>query len=433
MPKPSEIAPYPTQGKYYQIKKKGEFLFRIAGMAYGDTHKWPLIWEASRNLLRSGNPNIPYIGEFVFIPFDQQIKPSLCRSSVRDKRPDDFTLLLGDREVPVTDARVIRTMDTASDGWTATIPWFPGKDKGLDKLVRPFGYPSAGVYLGGELVCCGKLYGVTPKISAGGRSKDLEGFSSTIDLVDSMIKPPYQRSNVTLLQRAQQLAAPHGIKVIVTDGTNIGGLFKRVTAGKTETIFKHLQKLAKERGVLVSSSPEGILLLTSTTEDRSPVASIVEGRDFSLQPLDIGSKFDGRQRFASYLATSGGSRKRKKKKAVANDNTIPSARFFTFEANNLTAAELRRAVDWQKSKQLADSLTIPISVPSWYTPAGTLWRENTIVNMSSVTLDLPDGFDFLIKQVEYVFSNSGRSAATFIDTARCNTVEKKVFEDPWNT
>ena len=306
-----KIAAFPTQGKYYQIAKAGDFLFKIAAQAYGDSHKWPLIWKASRNLLKSGNPNIPFIGEFVFIPFLEEIKPSRCAVSIPGKDDDEFTLILDDREIPVTDARIIRTMDTAADGWTATIPWTPGLDKKLDKRVRPFGYPIAGVYLGSKLMCCGRLYGVAPKNSTGGQSKDLEGFSSTIDIVDSMIKSPFQASNITLLRRAQQLLEPFGIPVQTSIWTNTGGIFKRVKAGKTETIFSHLHKLAKQRGVLISSTREGALLLTSTTAEIKPVTTLVEGKDFDFSQIsEIGSKFDGRQRFSSYLATSSGSRKR---------------------------------------------------------------------------------------------------------------------------
>ncbi len=211
------IAKYPTPGKYYRLKK-GDLLNIVAGKAYGNRKKWPLISRSNLTKLRSGDADLPFVGEVVFIPIIRRKKSAdaaQCDIILFDRDRDKMTLILEDREVPITEGRIIRTMDTGADAWTATIAWIPKADPELDELVRPYGYTEAGIYLGNDLLVCGRLYGVTPKLETDGQSKDLEGFSSTIDLVDSTMKPPYQRSNVTLLQRCQEFADIYGFTVIV--------------------------------------------------------------------------------------------------------------------------------------------------------------------------------------------------------------------------
>ena len=59
-----------------------------------------------------------------------------------------------------------------------------------------------------------------------------------------------------------------------------------------------------------------------------------------------------------------------------------------------------------------DALTIPWPVSSWYSDANNtkLWTPNTMVSVISPTLSIPDGFDFLIRSVEYEYSDDGTRA-----------------------
>ena len=70
-------------------------------------------------------------------------------------------------------------------------------------------------------------------------------------------------------------------------------------------------------------------------------------------------------------------------------------------------------------------------VSSWYGPDGKLWRENTIVTVKSPTMFVPNGFDFLIRSVEYEFTTEGA-------TAKLGLVPPQVFtgdpiDEPWAT
>ncbi len=357
----------------------------------------------------------------------------------RDK--DEFTILVDGVELQnVEAARAIRTMDTAADGWTATLAWDPD-DKELSELLKPYGYKPAAAYLGGDLIVDGILYTVENDLSKDGSRKNLEGWSATADIVDSTVDPPYEINKVTLKKRAEDLCNPLGLGVVfnLTEDEP----FDRVTIEPTETIFDHLNKLASQRGGLVSSTPQGQLLITKaltidTVDPFAPVVpldflfasgSIKEGDPTSLSMI---ARFDGRERFNTYKAIGdapGRRRRRKKITAIAIDKRVPESRKLTFTADETTGGNVQEAANWKRSKQLAEALTIPFPVPSWYTPEGKLWRENTPVTIESKTLGIPDGFTFMIRSVEYLYEKGGTSAILNVIPPSAYTGEE--IEEPW--
>ena len=78
----------------------------------------------------------------------------LALSYVENKSKEDFTLIIEGREIKIQSGKIIRTMDTAADGWTAKMSWIPGEDKKLDRILRPYSYSKASVYLGSTLNDC---------------------------------------------------------------------------------------------------------------------------------------------------------------------------------------------------------------------------------------------------------------------------------------
>jgi len=408
-----ETTSIPTQGKFYEIKGstfKGQedWLSKIAGIAYGNINDWPIIWDANKNTLRSGNPNLIYPGEIIFIP-----KKGLRTDEADDitgKEKDDFTIITNGVELPKTAGRITRTIDTACDGWTAEIPWNPGENTDIDDILTPFKFPTAKVYLGNHLMINGLLYTVTPQLSVNGRIKQCEGFSFTADIVDSTVTQPYEARKVTLEERANKLMQSQGIEVvseITTDGT-----FDRVTAKPEDTIFEHLKELARQRSALISNTRQGKLLITAADLTSEPVATIEE--EFPL-PEGYEAKFDGRKIFNSYMAI-GQSPRAAKKVGKATDDNVPRSRLLTFSADESTPGNIDQVAEFRRNKEYIQALSTPIAVSSWYYDETNLklWDVNQLVYAKSETLSFPDGFKFLIRQVDYLFEESGTSAVLYL-------------------
>lgn len=426
----SEATEYPVPGRYYIVGgiKKGEGLSHMAAAAYGNGRRWREIWAPNKKIARSSDPNRSFWpGDVIWIPGDfiEDEKREELREDVSEEIADaerlGMQLVIDGTEVAVSSGQMVVAFDTITDGWAVTVPWNPYNEE-QRKLYAPYGYQSAELYVGGKLRCRGWLYKVSPSFNDDGRSLRLEGWSLTADLVDTTIRPPYERNKVNLQTRAAELVTGCGISIDWKAGDD--PVFDRVTATEGQAIFDHLSELASQRGVQVSSTPQGKLLF-HRAETSAPVASFSEGSP----PFTSGAAgYDGRARFASYTAR-GQSPGKNKATATANDPAVPAHRILSFTADEQSGTDLQKAADWKRNKALGDSMALEIPANSWYDREGNLWEVGALVTVVSPSLFLYDGFDFLIKQVEFDLGEGGA-------TSKLTLVPPQVYNgetlpDPW--
>ena len=423
------MSDFPIAGKRYQVSA-GDTLNSISLVAYGvETYISNIVLaNPSLSTRRTNSEGLPelIVDELLFIPEIQErrsVNDIKNKRSLSGKDKDDFTLVLEGREVPLYSARLILTMDTAADGFSGALAWNPGQDIELDELLLPFKYPKAKIYLGNELQLTGYLYGVNPELGNNGRIKNLTGASMTAEMIDSNVRPPYEKNNVTLKQYGQDRLKQIGLKAIFK--TDTGGAFKRVTANPWDKIFDDLASLAAQRGVLISSTNKGEVLFFQAGNGEN-MGTLEEGQPLALSWT---ANYDGRRRFHTYKAI-GQSPGADAQTAVAVDDNIPKSRLFTFSANDTTPGNIQRAADWKRSKMLADILMMSIPVSSWYAPNRKLWKPNNSITIISETLDLPfPGVTLLIRSVEFVFQVSGTQAIINVVPEEVYTGKKIV--DPW--
>lgn len=411
--------PKPTPGKQYTIQDENS-LSQVSRRAYGTFTHWPRIWRANQSALRSGDPDLIFPGEIIYIPELAELLRD--EPDINNREPDELSIVIDGIEIRYSAARVMLTMDTASDGWTATLPWTRGDNPALDEAMIPYTYPPAKVYIGGVLKISGYLY--TPEYSQGndGTLVSLAGFSRTADIIDSNMHPPYEENNVTLKQRSRKLAQAHGIKAIFQAAA--GGPFDRVTAGETETVGAHLGKLARERGLLQSDTPEGNLLYWEADTKSAPVATLEEGRP----PVGrLTSKADGRRRFNSYRAIS--TTPFGENESVVKDNRVPRSRIRTIRMSESMAGELSDAAKWERNRAMADSLTMPVPVAGWLNErTGLPWDVNTKVTLVAPSIRVPQ-FDFLIRSLELEERDNEKSGILNIVPPQVYTKEDII--EPW--
>jgi len=245
---------------------------------------------------------------------------------------------------------------------------------------------------------------VTPEIIKTGIQKHLEGASFTADLVDSSCSQPYEKSNINLFDRCKQQL--EGTNIDVIDEAQTTGNFFRVTANPEETIFKHLSSLAAQRSSILSNNKQGDLLITTAKINSKPVATIEEG-----QPgfENFVSTFNGRELFHIYF-THGHSRKKGiKLNGQATDDNVPISRKTRINSYDSDKGDINNIAEYKKNQEYVKALSISIPTPTWYSDESKriLWEVNTIVTVKSKTLSIPDGFDFLIRQIDYEFVNHG--------------------------
>ena len=411
----------PTAGQQY-IVVAGDTLQSIAARAYGDSTLWPRIQSANQSVLKEAGPGIGDVLNIPLLPEVEKQKISTAGLRLINKPDNVLTIIVGGRELLVESATIFRSIDTAAHGFKAVIKWSKGDDPEIDRLLSPYSYTPASAYIGNQLLINGVVYLTRNILSASGSRKEIEGWSFTADIVDSFLEPPYEESSVTLRDRAESLVTPKGIGVIYDVSED--EFFDRVTARSTQRIFDHLADLASQRGILVSATPEGELLFTKSATG-SPVGTLEEGGTDVLQWT---AEFDGRARYNAYKAI--GQSPSGAKEAIAIDPKVPKSRFMVFNANDTKDGNMQLAADHKRSKQLAVALTNEIPVSGWYAPDGNLWRENTLVTVISETLEVSDGFTFLIRAVQFDYSVGGKTAILSLVPPQVYTGAALV--DPWS-
>jgi prophage tail gpP-like protein len=343
------------------------------------------------------------------------------------KDKDAFTLIVDGLEIPVIAGRVVRRADAAVTHWTATIPFFED-DEDLYKALTPYTYPETSVYLGGQLICSGRLYVVAPSIRDE-QLCELHGASYTAETV-STADPPYEQKNVTLEKRAKHLVGPLDLKVVYDSDDRV---MPRATICPTQSIFHHLATLAAQYGILINDTPKGELHFIKAQDVAlgEPVGTIEENKP----PCEeLSARFDGNKRFYSYRVlnsdpTCRHGRHKNVKVSIALDPMIPLNRQITIQMHDVPGGVLKSAAERARSKEMLKAIEFSTSVIGWYAPNDKLWRENTLITIKSKTLYVPDGYDFLIRAVEYHFDEKGTKATLELVPPQVYTGEP--IDEPW--
>lgn len=406
----------PRIGKIYEVRQDGEEPEQIGTQVYGSAKGGSMIWGANPNLSKKSKL---IKGQKVIIPG----KPPAVK--LTGKNDDEMTFIIDNVEIKMTNARIIRTMDTASDGWTGKTPWTPGADPAFDVATRPFGYSRAAAYIGNDLLVGGRLYTVEPEMSSEGLVKGLHGYSFTADVIDSHMQPPYEFNGYNFKQLSEALLPQFGIKAVFE--TEVGAAFKRITAHEGDSVFGLFAKLAAARGMLISCTNEGDLLFLKAITEGTPVGTLIESEPMCESWKAV---YDGRKRYHTYKCIVSGAKqgavvpvwsqikpgtsatpsKQGPSTIISTDSAVPLGRNMTFRADDTTPGSIQDAARWKRNRQFVESLTQPYPVIGWYAPDGSRWKPNTLITVVSATLGVPKGFTFCIRSVEFIMDHDKRSA-----------------------
>lgn len=254
-----------------------------------------------------------------------------------------------------------------------------------EMVIKPLS--ACTVHIGNELVLTGYIDDFIPSYDAREVSWVVSGRSKTSDLVDcSAIFKAGAWSGVKLDQVARDVCAPFGIEVVVE--CDLGDAFHRATIEQGETCFELLDRLAKQRAVLLTTNERGQLVLTQAS-DTPMGASLILGenilaargnfsmRDRASEWIVKGSSYAGGATWDNAApATIGG------QKAVIKDPDVTRYRPRIIIAEDVTTvAGASKRGQWQKQRSIGEGTQTEITVAGWRTQGiegdqGPLWRIN---------------------------------------------------------
>jgi len=335
-----------------------------------------------------------------------------------------------------TKISVTRSLDAMSGAFDLELTWkWQGNEQQYKAFVAPIKQGQAcTVDIGGERVITGYIDDWVPSYDATTVTISVSGRDKTADLVDCSIDyPSGQFNNQTLTQIAEVVCKPFGIKVIVN--TDAGEPFQRIQIEQGETPHELLSRLAKQRGVLLTSDTFGNLVVTRASKEKAGV-SLILGENV----LAARGRFSWRQRYSNFTikavgAAFGEEWKEADLTAVGGikvdvkDNEIGRYRPLIIVNEEITTAEgAAKRGQWERQRSIGKSNTAEYTVTGWRIPqTGKLWNINTVVPVIDEIFGLDE--EMLILSVMFSEDDAGRLAVISVVRPEAMDIPAEVVKD----
>lgn len=243
-------------------------------------------------------------------------------------------------------------------------------------------------------------------LSASSRNLTISGRDITGDLVDCSIIGNNEFNNMTLDAIAKELVKPFGINIIIF--SDVGAPFSKFTVNQGETVFEALERLAKQREMLLTSSPVGNLVFEKKGVVRSST-ELIEG----VNILQAAVTFDNTERFSEYHVKGqapgllGSANDNTKGKGLAKDSGITRYRpTLILSENPADNSGSQKRAQWESSFRAAKAMQVSVMTQGWTQKNGEIWATNQTVHIDCRSLGLKQ--DMLIQRVRFEQSESGR-------------------------
>lgn len=325
-------------------------------------------------------------------------------SSFRPQNPFDIALSREDVTVEIAgkryrfwdDIEIYLSLDTQATVSFAA-PFEPER-KEFRQTFRPFSFQPLEVSVGGTILFTGTLVDVTPRVEASARTVAVAGYSKPAVLDDSDVPAriaPFQFNGLTMRQIAERLASPFEIGVVVVGKG--GGAFKRVAAEPGQSVMSFLAELAQQRGYVLSSTPDGRLLLWQSVSGGRPVARLIEGE---APLLSVHPTFSPQHYFSEITGYCSARRGRKGSRYTERNRWLSSPlRCMSFRLDDTEKGDVHFAVRSKMGRMFGNMVSYVVTVPTWLDPQGELWQPNTTVSLVAPSAMVYDEYEFLIRDV----------------------------------
>lgn len=286
---------------------------------------------------------------------------------------------------------------------------------------------SAG-FAAAERLFTGTLIDVVPRAAADVTLCDVTAYSRPAKLAYGDMPwdaVPFEVSGLSLRDIAAKLCEPLGIEVVVLGDD--GAPFQRVRptkrSKKTNKVFggagqesltlegnvqEFLADLARQRGLVMSSSATGQLVFQRSVEPGRPVVSLVEGQqpllsvEPSFNPMDYYSEITG-----VVPARKG---RRGFRHTEKNPFPMSERQCMSFNLDDTEAADAPFAVKAKMGRMFANMVSYVVTLPTWRTPKGALWAPNQTVTLKAPSAMVYREIELLIRDVT-LYQNATESQA----------------------
>lgn len=277
--------------------------------------------------------------------------------------------------------------------------------------ISPF--DACEVRIGKDTVITGYVDRVAPMMTHTQHTVAIAGRGKCCDLVDcSGEAPSGQFKNSTILDIAQTLCAPYGIKAFMNGSP--GKVLPQFNIDLTESGFTVIERLARFLGLLAYERSDGNLQLVQVDAGSFPSTASGFKEKFNVEQAE--ALFSGDQRFAEYQVVRLGIEGLRDAGVFQNristevDAGVPRHRRRVVVAENSGPAiddvtGTQRAA-WELKRRAGRSALLRLTTDSWRAVDGKLYEPGQMARFELPSMYLAD-VQWVISEVTYRYGSDG--------------------------
>jgi len=348
------------------------------------------------------------VGISIIIP-DLQEAPKNKTHDAESSNVDEVAILIDGKRFRFWD-KVKITKSADKIGTIDLGAPFDADSKDFREIFKPFSFKSINATVGGETFFTGTMVAINPVLENTKKVIAVSGYSlpgvlndctspaSTLELLE------FQGQG--LREIAKTLLEPFGVSAEFKDDQ--GAIFDLVAIEPTKKILEFLIKLAKERNLIISSTPKGNLLFRKSAETGKPVANLIQGQSplLSVTPL-----FNPQQYYSHITGIEPAITGLKGSKfTVKNERLKGSIRPLSFNVSDTNGGDTKEAVESKMGRMFGSMASYSISVSSWRDPQGNLWEPSTTLKLEAKDAMIYSSYEFEIRSVDFLEDRSTQTA-----------------------
>lgn len=408
--------------------------------------------QKSNEILRINNVAEIYAGQVLKIP-------DLFGETEKLQTFEGTALIINGEQLKATPAITVKkTYDNLASTFGFSLP--------TEKIykIRPFMYDEVSVYFQGDLVVKGLVFNLEKDLSTGAATNYTCMQKTAVLAHCNLPKSLYPRTqyNASLKTIAERICNVFGIEVEVDAGAADAAnrKFAETAIKPNETLAEYLSNLAKQRGLIITSTPEGNLRIAVDTLNKvTPILKLVNptgkitfsgDKVFSdimavrpatgaaqtpdtakivlnaMREKAAKAKKEGWQSvFASEEESrSFNERLKAAEKAQASTpnvgnpgggaRTTTSVALPVFRPKTITQSTaypqpIKDFAEAEKRRMLISACSLQVKLSYIYTSDGNLLDVNQIVTVNAPALNIDTDTDFLIREISLNLDTGGNS------------------------
>jgi prophage tail gpP-like protein len=283
---------------------------------------------------------------------------------------------------------------------TFRAPFEPDK-RDFREVFKPFTFKPLEIRIEQSVMFTGTLVDVAPDFDADSSEVVVTAYSLPAVLGDCTAqgeKVPHEFKKIGFEEIAKTLAAPFGIRVrMLAEG---GSVIDKAKLDTGEKIFEFLIKLAQQRSLILSSTPEGELLCWRSVEAGNPRARIMQGE----QPLvSIKASFSPQDYFSEITGFASEKRRKEGSRYTARNPWLTTViRPFSFRLDDTERGDAPAETKNKLARMFGNMASWSIEdLPTWRDPQGDLWEPNTTILVTAPKAMIYRETELLIRTVRF--------------------------------